>query len=81
MLPSIEDMGAKLGAGMWAMDFQPRHLAKWLLTKWHCVRLFYEYILLKAYLITLCLFFFDVCKLSAFTDFVTINSKTFYKGQ
>ncbi len=26
MLPPIEEMGAKLGEGMWAIDFHPRHL-------------------------------------------------------
>ncbi len=37
MLPSLEGTGAKLGEGMWAMDFQPRHCTNWLLTKWHII--------------------------------------------
>ncbi len=33
MLQKIEEMGAKLGEGMWEMDFQHGHLTNWLLIK------------------------------------------------
>ncbi len=34
ILTSTEGIRAKLGEGVWALDFQPKHLIQWLLTKW-----------------------------------------------
>ncbi len=38
ILPTIVGMGAKLGEGMWAIDFQPSHSTNWLLTKWQGIK-------------------------------------------